>query len=189
MASRTICFANQCLDLLRSHEALFSFYQSNGGATKGLMGVIADTVLQKGGRVRGVIPKALQEKEIAHEQLTELRVVDSMHDRKSLMAILSDGFVAMPGPPVEAAIALSIVFVAAEVIHSRQGKPGLTERFPWVVAFTFGLLHGFGFLQFDEAVAVGVEGLELVCRAEEFAERDVAVPVLVHADEPLRSLL
>jgi len=68
-----------------------------GGATKGLMGVIADTVLQKGGRVRGVIPKALQEKEIAHEQLTELHVVDSMHDRKSLMAILSDGFVAMPG--------------------------------------------------------------------------------------------
>ena len=55
------------------------------------------------------------------------------------------GFVTMPGPPVEAAIALSIVFVAAEVIHSRQGKPGLTERFPWVVAFTFGLLHGFGF--------------------------------------------
>ena len=51
----------------------------------------------------------------------------------------------MPGPPVEAAIALSIVFVAAEIIHSRQGRTGLTERFPWVVAFTFGLLHGFGF--------------------------------------------
>ena len=51
----------------------------------------------------------------------------------------------MPGPPVEAAIALSIVFVAAEIIHSRQGRAGLTERFPWVVAFTFGLLHGFGF--------------------------------------------
>jgi hydrogenase/urease accessory protein HupE len=55
------------------------------------------------------------------------------------------GFVHVPGPPIEAAIALSIVFVAAEVIHSRQGKVGLTERFPWVVAFTFGLLHGFGF--------------------------------------------
>ena len=55
------------------------------------------------------------------------------------------GFVHVPGPPVEAAIALSIVFVAAEVIHSRQGNAGLTERFPWVVAFTFGLLHGFGF--------------------------------------------
>ncbi len=55
------------------------------------------------------------------------------------------GFVHVPGPPVEAAIALSIVFVAAEIIHSRQGKAGLTERFPWVVAFTFGLLHGLGF--------------------------------------------
>ncbi len=55
------------------------------------------------------------------------------------------GFVHVPGPPVEAAIALSIVFVAAEIIHSRQGRTGLTERFPWIVAFTFGLLHGFGF--------------------------------------------
>ncbi len=55
------------------------------------------------------------------------------------------GFVHVPGPPVEAAIALSIVFVAAEIVHSRQGKTGLTERFPWIVAFTFGLLHGFGF--------------------------------------------
>jgi hydrogenase/urease accessory protein HupE len=55
------------------------------------------------------------------------------------------GFVQMPGPPIEAAIALSIVFVASEIIHSRRGNPGLTERYPWVVAFTFGLLHGFGF--------------------------------------------
>ncbi len=55
------------------------------------------------------------------------------------------GFVHVPGPPVEAAIAVSILFVAAEIVHSRQGRPGLTERFPWIVAFTFGLLHGFGF--------------------------------------------
>jgi hydrogenase/urease accessory protein HupE len=55
------------------------------------------------------------------------------------------GFVHIPGPPVEAVIALSIVFVASEIIHSRRGKLGLTERYPWVVAFTFGLLHGFGF--------------------------------------------
>jgi hydrogenase/urease accessory protein HupE len=55
------------------------------------------------------------------------------------------GFVHMPGPPIEAVIALSIVFVASEIIHSRRGRPGLTERYPWLVAFTFGLLHGFGF--------------------------------------------
>lgn len=55
------------------------------------------------------------------------------------------GWVRLPGPPVEAAIALSIVFVAAEIVHGLRGNPGLTARAPWVVAFTFGLLHGFGF--------------------------------------------
>ena len=55
------------------------------------------------------------------------------------------GWVRVPGPPVEAIIALSIVFVAAEIVHGLRGKPGLTARAPWVVAFTFGLLHGFGF--------------------------------------------
>lgn len=55
------------------------------------------------------------------------------------------GWVNVPGPPVEAVIALSIVFVAAEVIHGLHGKPGITARAPWLVAFSFGLLHGFGF--------------------------------------------
>jgi hydrogenase/urease accessory protein HupE len=55
------------------------------------------------------------------------------------------GWVHVPGPPVEAMIALSIVFVASEIVHGLRGKPGLTARAPWVVAFTFGLLHGFGF--------------------------------------------
>ena len=55
------------------------------------------------------------------------------------------GFVHVPQGPVEAVIALSIVFVAAEIIHTRRGMPGITARAPWLVAFTFGLLHGFGF--------------------------------------------
>jgi hydrogenase/urease accessory protein HupE len=55
------------------------------------------------------------------------------------------GWVHVSGPPVEAIIALSIVFVAAEVVHGLRGKPGLTARAPWVVAFSFGLLHGLGF--------------------------------------------
>jgi hydrogenase/urease accessory protein HupE len=55
------------------------------------------------------------------------------------------GFVRVPQQPVEACIALSIVFVATEIIHARQGWQGITERWPWIVAFTFGLLHGFGF--------------------------------------------
>ena len=61
------------------------------------------------------------------------------------LALAALGFVQVPGPPVEAIIALSIVFVAAEIIRGRQGNPGLTARLPWIVAFSFGLLHGFGF--------------------------------------------
>ncbi|MEA3410488.1 MAG: HupE/UreJ family protein [Pseudomonadota bacterium] len=55
------------------------------------------------------------------------------------------GWVSVPLAPVEAAIALSIVFVATEILHARQGRPGLAARAPWVVAFVFGLLHGLGF--------------------------------------------
>jgi hypothetical protein len=68
-----------------------------GGAAKGIMGVIADAVLEHGGGVHGVIPKLLEEKEIAHGGLTQLHVVTSMHERKSMMAALSDGFIALPG--------------------------------------------------------------------------------------------
>ena len=68
-----------------------------GGADKGIMGVIADAVLEQGGKVHGVIPKMLCEKELAHQGLTKLHVVASMHERKTLMAALSDGFIAMPG--------------------------------------------------------------------------------------------
>lgn len=68
-----------------------------GGAQVGLMGALADSVLARGGRVIGVIPEALQAREIAHPGLTDLHVVASMHERKALMASLSDGFVALPG--------------------------------------------------------------------------------------------
>jgi uncharacterized protein (TIGR00730 family) len=68
-----------------------------GGANVGLMTVIADAVLESNGHVTGVIPNALVSKEVAHLGLSDLRVVDSMHERKALMAQLSDGFIAMPG--------------------------------------------------------------------------------------------
>lgn len=61
------------------------------------------------------------------------------------LAAASLGVLSVPGPPVEAIIALSIVFVASEIVRARQGRPGLTQRRPWLVAFTFGLLHGLGF--------------------------------------------
>lgn len=68
-----------------------------GGGRVGLMGVIADAVLESGGDVIGVIPHALDTKELAHDGLTEMHVVDSMHERKAVMADLSDGFIALPG--------------------------------------------------------------------------------------------
>jgi uncharacterized protein (TIGR00730 family) len=68
-----------------------------GGGNVGLMGVVADAVLAGGGHVTGVIPEALMAKEVGHRGLPDLRVVKTMHERKALMAELSDGFVALPG--------------------------------------------------------------------------------------------
>ena len=68
-----------------------------GGGCVGLMGVIADAMLAEGGQVIGVIPQFLADKEVAHRNCTELHVVETMHQRKLLMADLADGFVAMPG--------------------------------------------------------------------------------------------
>ena len=70
-----------------------------GGASVGLMGALADAALSRGGRVVGVIPRALVDREIAHRGLTELHVVDTMHERKARMAELADAFVALPGRP------------------------------------------------------------------------------------------
>ncbi len=68
-----------------------------GGGDIGLMGILADAALAEGGEVIGVMPKVLMRKEIGHQSLTELHVVGSMHERKALMADLSDGFIALPG--------------------------------------------------------------------------------------------
>jgi len=68
-----------------------------GAAKVGLMGVLADAVLESGGRVIGVIPEGLTQKEIVHNGLTELRVVSSMHERKAQIAALSSGFISLPG--------------------------------------------------------------------------------------------
>src|ERR1700685_4602807 len=68
-----------------------------GGGNVGLMGVLADAVLRAGGEVQGVIPEHLMAREVGHNGLTKLHVVRSMHERKALMADLSDAFVALPG--------------------------------------------------------------------------------------------
>ena len=68
-----------------------------GGGAVGLMGVLADALLERGGEVIGVIPRGLVAREVAHTRLTEQRIVDSMHERKALMASLADAFVVLPG--------------------------------------------------------------------------------------------
>lgn len=68
-----------------------------GGGHIGLMGILADTVLQAGGSVLGVIPRSMVERELAHEHLTELHIVETMHQRKALMAERSSAFAALPG--------------------------------------------------------------------------------------------
>jgi len=85
--------AEELADVLVRHDIELVY----GGASKGTMGTLADAVLERGGVVHGVIPKLLQEKEIAHAGLTELHIVASMHERKSMMAALADGFIALPG--------------------------------------------------------------------------------------------
>jgi uncharacterized protein (TIGR00730 family) len=68
-----------------------------GGGNIGLMGVLADAALAAGAEVIGVIPQALVDRELAHREITDLRIVQSMHERKAMMADLSDGFIALPG--------------------------------------------------------------------------------------------
>jgi len=68
-----------------------------GGGGIGLMGIVADTVIKNGGKVIGVIPRFLDERELSHSNLSELILVDTMHERKQIMADNADGFIAMPG--------------------------------------------------------------------------------------------
>jgi len=86
--------AAQELGALLAREKIELVY---GGGMVGLMGAVADAALRHGGHVIGVIPKSLVIKEVVHEKLPDLRVVKNMHERKALMAELSDGFIALPG--------------------------------------------------------------------------------------------
>lgn len=116
-----------------------------GGAHRGLMGVLADAALAAGGRVIGVIPKALVELEIAHVGLTEQHVVDTMHQRKALLYSLADGFVVAPG-------GLGTLEEAFETLTGAQlGYHAKPVAFLDVEGF-WGRLEGF----LDHAVEVGV---------------------------------
>jgi uncharacterized protein (TIGR00730 family) len=115
-----------------------------GGGHLGLMGAVADAALAAGGRVVGVIPRGLVDRELAHHGVSELRIVDTLHQRKAVMAELSDGFIALPG-------GLGTLEELAEVLSWAQldlhAKPiGLLD-----VGGYFGALEGF----LDHAVSEG----------------------------------
>jgi uncharacterized protein (TIGR00730 family) len=115
-----------------------------GGGSVGLMGAVADAALAAGGEVTGVIPRVLQIRELAHRSLTTLHVVGSMHERKALMAELSEGFVALPG-------GMGTLEELSEVLTWAQ--LGLHAR-------PVGLLDVAGYYQplarfFDQAVSAG----------------------------------
>jgi uncharacterized protein (TIGR00730 family) len=87
-------------DAAKELGGLFAYHQHTliyGGGNIGLMGILADSILSKGGRVVGIIPDFLMQKEVGHTGLTELEIVHSMHERKKRMADLSDAFIALPG--------------------------------------------------------------------------------------------
>ena len=84
----------QALGQLLAREGIGVVY---GGGSVGLMGVLADSALQAGGEVIGVIPHALWAREVGHRGLTDLRIVETMHERKSMMADMADAFIALPG--------------------------------------------------------------------------------------------
>lgn len=88
---------NDAIDLLAQTMVAQDITLVYGGGKVGVMGMIADAVLKRGGKAIGVIPKFLMDKEVGHTGLTELHIVESMHQRKQLMADLCDGFIMLPG--------------------------------------------------------------------------------------------
>lgn len=128
-----------------------------GGGRVGLMGALADAALAAGGEVIGVIPRALMEREIGHEGLTALHVVDTMHERKALMADLSDGFIALPGGAGTLEELFEVFTWAQLGLH---GKPcGLLDVLGYYDALTRFLDHAVeqGFLGADSRAMLLVD--------------------------------
>jgi uncharacterized protein (TIGR00730 family) len=116
-----------------------------GGAQVGLMGLIADRVLAQGGEVIGVIPQQLVDKEIAHRSLTQIHVVRTMHERKALMADLSDAFIALPGAYGTLDELFEIITWAQLGIHSKPiGILNVEGYYDKLLAFLDGcVVEGF----------------------------------------------
>ncbi|MGH7659483.1 MAG: TIGR00730 family Rossman fold protein [Vulcanimicrobiaceae bacterium] len=162
-------FAQAAIDLgtLMAQRRIGIVY---GGGRVGLMGLLADAARAAGGEVIGIIPQALAEREIAHSGLTELRIVDSMHERKALMGDLSDGFVALPGGFGTLEEFCEVITWSQLGIHSKPcGILNVAGYFNHLIAmFDYAVSQGF--------ITVEKRGIVLEAeRPEEIIERMTSV--------------
>ncbi|MDB5919529.1 MAG: family Rossman fold protein [Massilia sp.] len=128
-----------------------------GGGNVGLMGTIADEVLRLGGEATGVIPRALVEREVGHTGLTRMFVVKDMHERKAMMADLSDGFIAMPGGMGTLEELFEMLTWSQLGIHAKPvGVLNVDGFYDGLVGF-LGHLQGEGFVRAEHAGLMMVE--------------------------------
>jgi uncharacterized protein (TIGR00730 family) len=154
-----------------------------GGGRVGLMGVLADAALAAGGEVIGVIPEALATREVAHAGLTELRVVGSLHERKALMAELSDGFMALPGGYGTLDELCEIVTWAQLGLHEKPCGILNVERYfdPFVAFIDRAVGEGFVRPEHQALILVENDPAALLARMAEF--RPPALPKWIDRDD------
>ncbi len=116
-----------------------------GGARVGLMGMLADAALAEGGRVVGILPRALVSTEVAHDGLSELFITETMHDRKDRMILLSDAFVSLPGGFGTYDEFFEVLTLAQLGLHDKpNGLLNVNDYFtPVVVLLRHAMAHGF----------------------------------------------
>jgi uncharacterized protein (TIGR00730 family) len=139
-----------------------------GGSRTGLMGAMAGAALEAGGRVTGVIPRGLVEKEVAHDALTELRVVAGMHDRKAAMSELADAFVALPGGLGTLEELFEVWTWAQLGLHAKPiGLLSVTGFFDPLLRFLDGLVaHGFVLREQRDRLLVDDDPINLLARLD-----------------------
>lgn len=137
-----------------------------GGGKVGVMGAVADAALAAGGKVIGVIPRALMTKEVAHFSLTDLKVVESMHERKALMSDLSDGFLVLPGGLGTLEEFFEVATWAQLGIHAKPvGLLNVVGYYDRLLAFLdYSLTEGFIPPRNHDLVLVGEDPAELLDR-------------------------
>ncbi|MBC7998827.1 MAG: TIGR00730 family Rossman fold protein [Leptolyngbya sp.] len=135
-----------------------------GGGRVGLMGMVADAALAAGSKVTGIIPRSLADKEIAHQGLTDLRIVTTMHERKAMMSELSDGFIAMPGGFGTLEELFEVVTWAQLGIHTKPfGLLNVAGYYDGLISFLdHSVEQGFVPLRHREMIIVSDDAEELV---------------------------